>query len=80
MPTLATLQTWLAEAHIARHQLRTGAMKVSLSYAGRTIQYTAANAADLDAYIAELDAQIAEASTGTTRKRVYRIKQTGQGY
>jgi hypothetical protein len=80
MPTLATLQTWLDEAYTARHNLRTGALAQSMSHGGRTVQYTAANASELDAYIAELQTQITESTTSATRKRVYRIKQTGQGY
>jgi hypothetical protein len=43
MPALATLQTWLEEAYVARHKLRTGALAVSLSYGQRTMSYTAAN-------------------------------------
>lgn len=80
MATLATLQTWLSEAEIARHKLRTGAMAESLSHGGRTVSYTAATAADLDAYIADLERQIAVAQGSTSKRRVFRLMQTGTGF
>lgn len=80
MPALATLQTWLEEAYVARHKLRTGALAVSLSYGQRTMSYTAANAADLDAYIADLESQISQAQSGSNKRRVFRAMQTGTGY
>jgi hypothetical protein len=80
MPALATLQTWLEEAYAARHKLRTGALAVSLSYGQRTMSYTAANAADLDAYISDLEQQIREAQGSTNKRRVFRAMQTGTGY
>ena len=80
MPALATLQTWLEEAYVARHKLRTGAMAVSISYGQRTMSYTAATAADLDAYISDLEQQIREAQGSTNKRRVFRAMQTGTGY
>ena len=80
MATLATLQTWLSEAEIARHKLRTGSLVQSLIHAGRTVQYTAANAAELDAYIADLERQVSVAQGGTNKRRVFRLMQTGTGY
>lgn len=80
MASLATLQTWLSEAEIARHKLRTGAKVATMSVAGRTLSYTQANAAELDAYIADLTKQIAEAQGGTNKRRVFRLMQTGTGF
>jgi len=79
MATLAQLQTWLSEAEIARHKLRLGNSVELRTYAGRSLKYTAANAGELDAYIADLEAKIA-ASSGSGKRRMYRIQQTGAGY
>ena len=80
MATLATLQTWLSEAEIARHKLRTGGLAQSLSHGGRTVQYTVATAAELDAYIRDLEYQITVAQGQTNKRRVFRVMQTGTGY
>jgi len=80
MATLATLQTWLSEAEIARHKLRTGSLRVSFSHGQRSMTFAAANAAELDAYIADLTQQITVAQGGSSKRRVFRIMQTGTGY
>ncbi len=80
MPTLSQLQTWLTEAYAARHLLRTGGMAEMFSRDGRVVKYTAASAGDLDAYIAQLESEISAGSTGTARRRTYRVTQVGTGY
>lgn len=80
MPTLATLQTWLEEAYVARHKLRTGDKRQSLTHGQRAMSYTPANAAELDAYIADLQAQITVAQGGSNKRRVFRAMQTGTGF
>jgi len=80
MPTLSQMQTWLSEAHIARHQLRTGGMPVSVGLDGNMVTYTRAEASDLDAYITTLESQIAGATTGAARRRTFRVTQSGTGY
>lgn len=80
MATLATLQTWLSEAEIARHKLRTGSLRVSFSHGQRSMTFAAANAAELDDYIADLTQQITVAGGGSNKRRVFRIMQTGTGY
>lgn len=79
MATIAQLRAWLSEAEIARHKLRIGGNVEFRTYAGRTLKYTAANAGELDAYIADLEAQIAAAS-GSGKRRFHRIEQTGTGH
>lgn len=80
MPALATLQTWLEEAYVARHKLRMGEKAVSISGHGRTLTFTEANADDLDSYISDLKQQIREAQGLTNKRRVFRAMQTGTGY
>lgn len=80
MATLSTLQTWLSEAEIARHKLRTGAAVASWSSAGRAMSYSQATAGDLDTYIADLKQQIAEAQGARGKRRVFRLTQTGTGF
>lgn len=82
MPSLSTLQAWREEAYIARQQLAVGALMVSCTRDGRSVTFAAAEATKLDNWITELDRLIDAATAGapTTRKRIFRIKQTGQGY
>ena len=80
MATLATLQTWLSEAEIARHKLRTGSLRVSFAHGQRSMTFAQANAAELDAYIADLTQQITVAQGCSSKRRVFRIMQTGTGY
>lgn len=68
MADLLTLQLWLAEANIARHNLLTGTKEASVSYDGKSVTFTATDAYRLDAYIADLERQIGEQS-GTVRRR-----------
>lgn len=58
MATLATLQTWLSEAEIARHKLRTGSKAENVEKEGKRVTYTRAMADELDRYIVELQSQI----------------------
>lgn len=60
MADLATLQTRLAEAEEAHHQLLTGAKEVSVSIGGYgATTYAQANIEKLEQYIQKLNAQIA---------------------
>lgn len=59
MTDVTTLQTWLAEARQAYHDLQTGRLTVELRHGLKTIVYNRANLHDLRAYIAQLEAQIA---------------------
>jgi len=58
----ATLETRLAEAKQAQHELLTGAKAVSLSYSqgggSHSMSFTAANLGDLNAYIFDLKRQL----------------------
>ena len=78
--SLVTLSQWHAEACAARHALRTGAQVASGSYRGRAVSYTAAKAAELDAYIADLENEMTAITTGKPKRMMYRIQQTGLGY
>lgn len=71
MTDTATLQTWLAEAEVARHKLVTGAAVASVSYEGKgQVTYSKADLDKLDAYIASLRSQLSAADgTPTTRRR-----------
>lgn len=79
MPTLSQLQTWLDEAYAARHKLRIGQMAQVTRYGERSVQFTAANAAELDAYISDLNQQISTLQTGGSRRGLIRVTQTGTG-
>jgi hypothetical protein len=54
----ATLQTWLTDAQLARHNLMTGALPSVVSYGNgdgtKSVTYTRANLGALDAYIQSL--------------------------
>jgi hypothetical protein len=50
-----TNQQKLDQAREAYHLLRTGQQRVQVRYGERSVTYTAANRADLAAYIAELE-------------------------
>lgn len=80
MATLSQLQTWLTEAEIARHKVRTGQSVELRTYAGRTLKYTAANADQLDAYIADLNAQIATLQGSSSKRHFFRVAQSGTGF
>lgn len=81
MPSLSTLQTWLTEAYSVRHQIAMGAQLVNGSRDGRAFAYTPTNIDVLNAYILQLETDIAAGGTpATPAKRIFRIKQTGQGY
>ena len=68
MPDLLQLQLWLAEANIAKHKLITGTKEASVSYEGKSVTFTAAEAYRLDSYIADLTRQIAAASGQPSRR------------
>ena len=59
---VATLQTWLADAQAAYHQLMTGAKPSVVMYAQgdgtRSVTYTRTNVGQLAAYIASLQMQL----------------------
>lgn len=70
MTDLATLQTRLAEAEAAYHQLLTGAKAATVGSAGRNVSYTQADAPRLAAYISNLKSQVAALdSTSASRRR-----------
>lgn len=64
MTDTATLQARLVEAEAALHKLMLGNQRVTVSYDGKSVTYTAATAAGLRAYIVELRAQL---GTGSRR-------------
>jgi hypothetical protein len=59
MADLSTLQTWLMEAELALHKLRTGAREIQIEHGDMRVTYTEQKAGELDSYIADLKAQIA---------------------
>lgn len=80
MPTESQLQTWLEEAYVARHELSTGILTVSLQHGDRRQIFHATNKSALDQYIAQLLAEIAQAQNGgAKRRRTFRVTQTGDG-
>lgn len=79
MPSASQLQVWLDEAYAARHKLRTGQLAQVTRYGERMVQFTAANASELDNYITDLTQQLAVASGTTTRRRTWRVTQSGTG-
>lgn len=73
MADLATLQTWLTEAELARHKLRTGALEIQIEHGDMRVTYTEQRAGELDSYIANLQGQIVGAGgtvTGLRRKGI----------
>ena len=54
----ATLQQWLTDAQAAMAQLASGAKVASASYNGKSVSYTQAQSATLQAWIALLQAQL----------------------
>jgi hypothetical protein len=54
----ATLQQWLTTAQSAYMQLITGGKPISVSYDGKAVTYTAAGAAQLQAFIMLLQRQL----------------------
>lgn len=64
---MATLAERLVEAETAYHDLMTGKLaRVYVDQNGERVEYVAANAARLAAYIASLKQQIADEAAGTT--------------
>lgn len=74
MPDAATLQARLDEAEAALHRLTTGSQAEDVRYAAgpanRSVRYTAANIAELRAYIADLRRQLGQ----PTRRRAIGIR------
>lgn len=62
--SLETLQTWLGEALAARHQLALGKLTSLIQWGENRQQYNAANAAELESYIAALQSAISARSAG----------------
>ncbi|MFC3674670.1 gpW family head-tail joining protein [Ferrovibrio xuzhouensis] len=62
MTDTATLQARLAEAEAALHALNIGSQRVSISFDGKSLTYTPADATRLRAYIGELKAQLGQGS------------------
>jgi hypothetical protein len=75
MADLTTLQTWLGEAELARHKLRTGALEVQVEHGDMRVTYTEQQAGALDSYIADLKAQIAAAGGAVSglRRRAIQV-------
>lgn len=65
MATALTTQQKLDEALAARHALLVGKAKVSIGFGERRVEYTSAEIARLDTYIAELRRDLA----GKARRR-----------
>lgn len=74
MTDAATLQARLAEAEAALHRLTTGSQAEDVRYASgsasRSVRYTAANIAELRAYVADLRRQLGQ----PTRRRAIGIR------
>ncbi len=59
MATAQQLETWLAEAEQARHELLIGTRAVSVSTSsGKSVSFTATDIGKLDVYIASLRNQL----------------------
>lgn len=69
MADLATLQTWLTAAEVARHRLRTGSQEEEVEHGDMRARYTRADAGELDSYIADLKARIAALGGSVTGER-----------
>ena len=67
MTDLATLKNQLSEAQQAMHELMLGNKYVAISYNGRSVQKTAADAPNLRMYIKDLKAQIARLEGRSSR-------------
>jgi hypothetical protein len=76
MASTAQLQAWLVEAQAAKHALATGKLKASVSYAGRQITFQATDGPRLDRHITDIERQL----SGKTRRRTFRVHQSGTGY
>lgn len=65
MATTQQLQTWLAAAEQARHDLALGIREVSISSSsGKSVTYNQAEAGRLDTYIAWLQRQLGQGGAG----------------
>lgn len=61
MATQQQLETWLADAEQARHELMLGRAAVSVSSgSGKSVSYTATDLGKLDLYIASLRRQLGQ--------------------
>lgn len=69
MTDTTTLRTWLTQAESARHKLVTGSKVERLQHGDTSTQFTPANLADLDSYIASLKSQLAGADAAPTQVR-----------
>ena len=70
MSDLTDLQTLLAEAKAALHELLTGRQVASIGKGDRQVSYNRAQLSDLRAYIVELELQITNlGGTSARRKR-----------
>lgn len=70
MGRMATTQEKLDEAIEARHQLVVGRGKSSITLGERRVEYTQANLAALDAYIAELRRELSGKPASARRNRI----------
>lgn len=66
---MATPQEQLDQALAVRHQLLLGQAVASLQLEGRRVEYTKADLAQLDAYIAQLRRQISGVAPARNRVR-----------
>lgn len=71
MTDTAVLQTRLAAAELALHELSIGARTASLSFDGKSMTYSQTNMGALRAYIAELRQQL---GLGTGRARPFAVR------
>lgn len=69
MTDTTTLRTWLSQAETARHKLVTGSKVERLQHGDKYTQFTPANLAALDSYIASLKSQLAAADGAPTQVR-----------
>lgn len=72
MATCAQLQTWLAAAETALHEVTIGKRVQMMMYGSKSITYTQANVSELRSYVTALRDQVA-ACTGTRRNVRRRI-------
>lgn len=64
----------LDEARTALHKLITGALRVSIRYEGRSVEYSSANIGELRTYIRDLEYQLAiEQGTTPTGRRPFQV-------
>lgn len=69
MADIAILETQLAEARAALHQLQLGALQVAVEYDGRRVQFSPTSVGRLETYVKTLEDRIARATGDRSGRR-----------